>query len=121
MQPFSSQELQYKNGFYYGLNQSSKNLIMYNRSAGTNQNGVILGPPGTGKSFAAKMEMYQAFLNTDSQIFVIDPEREYVRIAQEFGEQYFLLNRVEMYISIHWTLILQSLMRETHLHRKLTL
>ena len=89
MQPFSSQELQYKNGFYYGLNQSSKNLIMYNRSAGTNQNGVILGPPGTGKSFAAKMEMYQAFLNTDSQIFVIDPEREYVKIAQEFGGTVF--------------------------------
>lgn len=89
MQPFSSQELQYKNGFYYGLNQSSKNLIVYNRSAGTNQNGVILGPPGTGKSFAAKMEMYQAYLNTNAQIFVIDPEREYVALAKELGGTVF--------------------------------
>lgn len=121
MQPFSSQELQYKNGFYYGLNQSSKNLIMYNRSAGTNQNGVILGPPGTGKSFAAKMEMYQAFLNTDSQIFVIDPEREYVKIAQEFGGTVFPIEPGgDVYIN-PLDLDITSLMREIHLHRKLTL
>lgn len=86
IQPFSTQELQIKNGFYYGLNQLSKNLIIYNRCVGNNQNGVILGSPGGGKSFAAKMEMYQAFLNTrNSQIFVIDPEREYVALAKALG------------------------------------
>lgn len=54
IQPFSTQELQIKNGFYYGLNQLSKNLIVYNRTYSNNQNGVILGSPGAGKSFAAK-------------------------------------------------------------------
>ena len=55
IQPFSTQELQIKNGFYYGLNQLSKNIIVYNRGISNNQNGVILGSPGAGKSFAAKI------------------------------------------------------------------
>lgn len=85
IQPFSTQELQFKNGFYYGLNQLSKNLIIYNRGASNNQNGVILGSPGGGKSFAAKMEMYQAYANTqNTQIYIIDPEREYIPLADEF-------------------------------------
>jgi len=83
IQPFSTQELQIKDGFYYGLNQLSKNIIVYNRGISGNQNGVILGTPGAGKSFAAKMEMYQAYLNTrGTQIFIIDPEREYVGLGQ---------------------------------------
>ena len=90
IQPFSTQELQIKNGFYYGLNQLSKNIIVYNRGISNNQNGVILGAPGAGKSFAAKMEMYQAFLNTrNSQIFIIDPEREYVSLGHELDATVF--------------------------------
>jgi len=90
IQPFSTQELQIKNGFYYGLNQLSKNLIIYNRGLSNNQNGVILGSPGAGKSFAAKMEMYQAFLNTqNTQIFVIDPEREYAALCKQLGGTIF--------------------------------
>lgn len=86
IQPFSTQELQIKGGFYYGNNQTSKNLILYNRNNANNQNGVILGPPGTGKSFAAKMEMYQAYLNTqNSQIFIIDPEREYKVLGERLN------------------------------------
>ena len=78
LQPFATQELQNKNGIYYGLNQLSKNLLVYDRREAANQNGVILGCPGGGKSFAAKMEMYQAYLNNDNtQIFIIDPEQEY--------------------------------------------
>lgn len=88
--PFSTQELQIKNGFYYGLNQTSKNIIVYNRSISNNQNGVILGCPGVGKSFAAKMEMYQAYLNTkNSQIFIIDPEREYVGLGNVLNSTVF--------------------------------
>lgn len=90
LQPFSTQELQAKNGFYYGLNQLSKNLIIYNRAKSINQNGVILGPPGSGKSFAAKFEMLQAYLNTqDTQIFIIDPEREYVELGEQLNATVF--------------------------------
>ena len=90
IQPFSTQEIQVKNGFYYGLNQLSKNLIVYNRNAAANQNGVILGSPGKGKSFAAKMEMYQAYLSSkNAQLFIIDPEREYVGLAQALNGTVF--------------------------------
>ena len=83
LQPFSTQELQVKGGFYYGLNQHSKNVIVYNRGLARNRNGCILGSPGAGKSFAAKMEMYQAFLSGDNcQIFIVDPEREYVGLGE---------------------------------------
>lgn len=90
VQPFSTQELQIKGGYYYGLNQQSKNIIVYNRGIADNQNGVILGSPGKGKSFAAKMEMYQAYLSSkNTQIFIIDPEREYVALAKALGGTVF--------------------------------
>lgn len=90
VQPFSTQEIQVKGGFYYGMNPLSKNLIIYNRASGNNQNGVILGSPGAGKSFAAKLEMYQTNLNTtNSQTFVIDPEREYVALANRLSGKVF--------------------------------
>lgn len=90
IQPFSTVELQTKGGFYYGLNAMSHNLIIYNRSISNNQNGFILGSPGAGKSFAAKLEMYQAYLNTEkTQIFVLDPEQEYVVLAKRLGGQIF--------------------------------
>lgn len=90
IQPFSTVELQTKGGFYYGLNAMSHNLIIYNRSVGNNQNGFILGSPGAGKSFAAKLEMYQAYLNTDNtQIFVLDPEQEYTILAKRLKGQIF--------------------------------
>lgn len=90
VQPFSTQELQIKGGYYYGLNQQSKNIIVYNRGIADNQNGVILGSPGKGKSFAAKMEMYQAFLGSkNTQIFIIDPEREYTVLAKALGGTVF--------------------------------
>lgn len=83
--PFSSIELRHRNGRYYGLNTVSKNMIFYNRTAGANANGMILGVPGSGKSFAAKREIAGIFLGTDDDIFVIDPEAEYVELAKAFG------------------------------------
>lgn len=90
IQPFSTIEVKSKNGFYYGQNAISKNLIIYNRSEELNQNGFILGSPGSGKSFIAKEEMYQVFLKMDNaQIFVLDPEQEYTILAKELGGQVF--------------------------------
>ena len=79
--PFSAQELSQKNGMYYGLNAVSRNLLLFNRMNSKNQNGVILGTPGSGKSFSAKREMLNVFLATDADIYVIDPEREYSPMA----------------------------------------
>ncbi len=83
--PFSTQELSQNKGMYYGLNAVSRNLILFNRLNSKNANGVILGTPGSGKSFSAKREMINVLLTTDDDIYVIDPEREYAPLAALFG------------------------------------
>lgn len=60
--PFNSKELSQKGGVYYGLNQTTNNLIIFNRASLINANGFILGCPGSGKSFSAKREMVNVFL-----------------------------------------------------------
>ena len=77
--PFTTQELfqSGKESLYYGLNALSQNLIMVDRKKLKNPNGLILGTPGSGKSFSAKREIANAFLVTDDDIIVNDPEGEY--------------------------------------------
>ena len=60
----------------YGLNALSNNLIMVDRKKLKNPNGLILGTPGSGKSFSAKREICNAFLVTDDDIVICDPECE---------------------------------------------
>lgn len=83
--PFTSQELLQPGGMYYGLNAVSRNLILFDRKTLKNANGFILGTPGSGKSFAAKREMVNVLLNTPDEILIIDPEREYTRLVENFG------------------------------------
>jgi hypothetical protein len=79
IQPFASKELLQPGGLYYGVNSQTNNLIIVNRLTRHNQSAVTLGIPGGGKSFIAKNEMQQIILTQPkSQIFVVDPEREYV-------------------------------------------
>lgn len=83
--PFTTKELMQKGGMYYGLNAVSHNLLLFNRLTAKNQNGLILGVPGSGKSFAAKREMINVFLTTQDDIYVIDPESEYAYMAKLLG------------------------------------
>lgn len=83
--PFAAQELTQKNGMYYGLNAVSKNMILFSRLNSKNANGVILGTPGSGKSFSAKREIINVLLNTDDEVFIIDPEREYAPLTALLG------------------------------------
>ncbi len=80
--PFNSKELSQKGGTYYGLNQSTNNLIIFNRYSLVNANGFILGSSGTGKSFAAKREIVNNFLASNADIIIVDPEREYTNLAR---------------------------------------
>ena len=66
---------------YYGLNALSNNLIMVDRKKLKNPNGLILGTPGSGKSFSAKREITNAFLVTDDDIIICDPEAEYTALV----------------------------------------
>lgn len=83
--PFSVLDINQNKGMYYGLNAASQNMILYNRASGTNYSSCILGMPGSGKSFAAKREMINILLNTNDEVYVIDPEREYKAIADKLG------------------------------------
>ena len=86
--PFVSQELfQEGQALYYGLNALSNNMIMVDRKQLKNPNGLILGTPGSGKSFSAKREMTNAFLITEDDIIVCDPEAEYFPLVQKLGGQ----------------------------------
>ena len=75
--PLTTQELfQDGEALYYGLNALSNNMIMVDRKQLKNPNGLILGTPGSSKSFSAKREMTNAFLITEDDIIVCDPEAE---------------------------------------------
>ena len=87
--PFTTQELFQSGGeaLYYGLNALSNNLIMVDRKKLKNPNGLILGTPGSGKSFSAKREITNAFLITNDDIAICDPEGEYYPLVQRLSGQ----------------------------------
>ena len=66
---------------YYGLNALSNNMIMADRKRLRTPNGVILGTPGSGKSFSAKREILSCFLITKDDIIICDPEGEYFALV----------------------------------------
>ena len=87
--PFTTQEL-FQDGteaIYYGVNALSGNMIMVDRKLQKNPNGLILGTPGSGKSFSAKREFVNAFLVTDDDMIVCDPEAEYGALTRALGGQ----------------------------------
>ena len=87
--PFTTQEL-FQNGkeaLYYGLNALSNNMIMVDRKKLKNPNALILGTPGSGKSFSAKREIANCFLVTNDDIIISDPESEYSPLVSRFGGQ----------------------------------
>lgn len=94
--PFTTQEL-FQNGkeaLYCGLNALSNNIIMVDRKKLKNPNGLILGTPGSGKSFAAKREMTNVFLKTDDDIIICDPESEYGALVEHLGGQVIKISPV---------------------------
>ena len=87
--PFTTQELYQDSpeALYYGLNALSNNIIMVDRKLLKNPNGLILGTPGSGKSFSAKREISNVFLATDDDIMICDPEGEYFPLVQRLEGQ----------------------------------
>ena len=91
--PFTTCELfQRGEALYYGLNALSNNLIMSSRKSLKNPNGLFLGTPGSGKSFAAKREIVNVFLITKDDIIISDPEAEYFPLVNRLGGQVIKLS-----------------------------
>lgn len=86
--PFISQELfQGGEALYYGLNATSGNMILADRKQLKTPNGLILGTPGSGKSFSAKREILNVFLVTTDDIIICDPEAECFPLIHRLGGQ----------------------------------
>ena len=87
--PFTTQELfdLGRESLYCGLNALSNNMILVDRKQLKNPNGLILGTPGSGKSFSAKREITNAFLVTQDDIIICDPESEYHPLVTALGGQ----------------------------------
>lgn len=87
--PFTTQELFQtgKEALYCGVNALSNNLIMVDRKLLKNPNGLILGTPGSGKSFSAKREITNVFLVTEDDIIICDPEAEYGPLVERLHGQ----------------------------------
>ena len=86
--PFVTQEISDRGGVFYGNNQLSGNMIILNRKRLAAPMGWIMGKPGSGKSFAAKQEIFDtAIAHPDDDIFIIDPKGEYAYMTEVLGGQ----------------------------------
>jgi hypothetical protein len=90
--PFTTQELFQIGGLYYGLNALSSNMILCDRKKLKNPNGLILGTPGSGKSFSAKREIVNVFLVTQDDVIICDPEAEYFSLVEKLHGQVIRLS-----------------------------
>jgi type IV secretory pathway VirB4 component len=88
--PFASAELPHTDGVLYGRNLNSQGLVFWDRFAQRNYNTVLLAPSGAGKSYLAKLEALR-WLYQGVEVFIIDPEREYQRLADAVGGTYLRL------------------------------
>lgn len=82
--PFTTQEVFESHGLFYGSNARSGNPILADRRAHMNSNGFVLGTSGGGKSFTVKQEIAGMFLNRNDEVIIIDPEHEYIPLAEAF-------------------------------------
>jgi len=83
--PFNVQEVQEDGGIFFGVNAISGNLVLCNPANLINQSMVVLGKPGSGKSFMIKLLILFLMLGTDDQIIIMDPEGEYTPLVKALG------------------------------------
>ncbi|NBH34470.1 conjugal transfer protein TraE [Clostridiaceae bacterium] len=85
--PFRACEVFQKGGVYYGLNATTGRMILADRKKLKCPNGVVLGTPGSGKSFSCKREATDVYLHTDDDLLFLDPEHEYLSLCQQLSGQ----------------------------------
>jgi type IV secretory pathway VirB4 component len=86
--PFVSFDLSSDKGILYGLNRHNGSLILFDRFSLENYNSIIFAKSGSGKSYAAKLEILRTLM-FDTEVIIIDPEREYEYLAESVGGRYF--------------------------------
>ncbi len=86
--PFVSFDLTSDKGILYGINRHNASLVLFDRFSLENYNSVIFAKSGSGKSYATKLEILRTLM-FDTEVIVIDPEREYEFLTQAVGGRYF--------------------------------
>jgi conjugal transfer ATP-binding protein TraC len=86
--PFVSFDLTSDKGILYGVNRHNASLVLFDRFSLENYNSVVFAKSGSGKSYATKLEILRTLM-FDTEVIVIDPEREYEFLAQTVGGRYF--------------------------------
>ena len=89
--PFTSADLTQDNGILYGINMHNSGLVIFDRFSLENGNSVVFAKSGAGKSFAVKLEALRSMMY-GTEIFIIDPENEYQRMAEAVGGAYVRLS-----------------------------
>ncbi len=89
--PFTSADLSQDNGIMYGINMHNSGLVIFDRFSLENGNAVIFAKSGAGKSFTVKLEALRSLM-FGTEIFIIDPENEYQRMAEAVGGAYVKLS-----------------------------
>lgn len=85
--PFRAYEIFQKGGVYYGLNATTGRMILADRKKLKCPNGVVLGTPGSGKSFSCKREAADVYLHTSDDLLFLDPEHEYLSLCRQLSGQ----------------------------------
>ncbi len=89
--PFTSADLTQENGILYGINMHNSGLVIFDRFSLENGNAVVFAKSGAGKSFTVKLEALRSMMY-GTEIFIIDPENEYQRMAEAVGGAYVRLS-----------------------------
>jgi conjugal transfer ATP-binding protein TraC len=89
--PFTSADLSQDNGILYGINMHNSGLVIFDRFTLENGNSVVFAKSGAGKSFAVKLEALRSMM-MGTEIFIVDPENEYQRMAEAVGGAYVRLS-----------------------------
>ena len=86
--PFVSFDLSSDKGILFGINRHNNSLVLFDRFSLENYNSVVFAKAGSGKSYATKLEILRTLM-FDTEVIVIDPEREYEYLAQSVDGRYF--------------------------------
>lgn len=86
--PFVSFDLTSDKGILYGINRQNASLVLFDRFLLENYNSVTFAKAGSGKSYTTKLEILRTLM-FDTEVIVIDPEREYEYMAEATGGKYF--------------------------------
>lgn len=89
--PFTSSDLTQENGILYGVNMHNSGLVIFDRFSLENGNSVVFAKSGAGKSFTVKLEALRSMM-FGTEVFIIDPENEYQRMAEAVGGAYVRLS-----------------------------